>query len=626
MQFLDKINCPEDVKNLKFSELKILAQEIREELVRVVAQNGGHLAPNLGIVEVTLALHYLYNTPEDKIVWDVGHQSYVHKMLTGRYRRFDTIRTYGGLSGFPKRSESPHDAFGAGHSSTSISAAVGLAMARDLSHGDYNIVAVIGDGAMTGGMAFEALNHAGHLSSNLTVILNDNEMSIDPNVGAMSEYLSRVRTNPSYTKSKEDMEELLKKIPAIGDKMFRAADRLKDSLKYLLVPGVLFEEFGFKYYGPVKGHDLAALLTVMENASKINGPVLIHVITQKGKGYLPAEKNPDLFHGIGPFDISTGKVLKKPCYPTYTNVFGNTLVHLGKENDKIVGITAAMAKGTGISQFQSYFPERTVDVGIAEQHAVTMAAALALEGLQPVVAIYSTFLQRAYDQILHDVALQQAPVVFALDRAGIVGDDGATHHGVFDIAYLRHIPNMVLMAPKDENELQHMLYSALAYQKPTAIRYPRGEGTGVLLDTTLKVLPIGKGEYLQQGDKVSLLALGSMVEVAKEVAVLLEKQLAVRPTVINMRFAKPLDQEIILEQYQKKHLMVTLEEHVLADGFGSAVLELLNAAQIYDAHVLRIGLDDAFIPHGKTELLKELARLDAASITSSITAALQREK
>ncbi|MBQ2775987.1 MAG: 1-deoxy-D-xylulose-5-phosphate synthase, partial [Peptococcaceae bacterium] len=443
MQYLQHIKSPEDIKMMKLSELKVLAQEIREELIQVVSENGGHLAPNLGVVELTLALHAVFHTPEDKIIWDVGHQSYVHKLLTGRYEQFHTVRTLGGLSGFPKRSESEHDAFGAGHSSTSISAAVGFAKARDLRGDSNNVIAVIGDGAMTGGMAFEALENAGQMGSNLIVILNDNEMSIDPNVGAMAEYLSRARSNPAYTKSKEDVEELLKKIPGIGDKMFKAADKLKDSLKYLLVPGVLFEEFGFKYYGPVNGHDLSALMTVLENVKGMDRPVLIHIETKKGKGYAPAEKNPDLFHGVSPFHIQTGELKKKSTLPTYTSVFGKTLAQLGAQDKRIVGITAAMGKGTGINIFQEQFPDRTIDVGIAEEHAVTMAAAMALDGYKPVVAIYSTFLQRAYDQVMHDVALQNAPVVFCLDRAGLVGDDGPTHHGIFDVSYLRHIPNMV---------------------------------------------------------------------------------------------------------------------------------------------------------------------------------------
>ena len=471
-----------------------------------------------------------------------------------------------------------------------------------------------------------ALENAGHMNSNLIVILNDNEMSIDPNVGAMAEYLSRVRSNPSYTKSKEEVEALLKKIPAIGDKMFQAADKLKDSLKYMLVPGVLFEEFGFKYYGPVNGHDLSALLTVLDNVKNMNCPVLVHVVTQKGKGYGPAEKNPDLFHGVGAFDIATGQVAQKSAIPSYTSVFGKTLTALGGEDQRIVGITAAMGKGTGINLFQEQFPERTVDVGIAEQHAVTMAAAMALDGLKPVVAIYSTFLQRAYDQILHDVALQKAPVVFCLDRAGIVGDDGPTHHGVYDISYLRHIPGMVCMAPKDENELRHMLYSALQYNCPAAIRYPRGAGLGVPIDEALHALPLGKAEVLQQGSGVTLLAYGSMVSVAWQAAELLEQEQAVKATVINARFVKPLDAETILAYAASSDLLVTMEEHALAGGFGSAVLELLNEREVDSSHVLRIGIEDDFVPHGKTDFLKNLAGLDARSIVEKIKARLEEKQ
>lgn len=626
MQYLNQIASPDDIKDMKVAELKTLAQEIRQEIIEVVSQNGGHLAPNLGVVELTLALHAVFHTPEDKIVWDVGHQAYVHKLLTGRYDRFNTIRTYGGLSGFPKRSESVHDAFGAGHSSTSISAATGLAKARDLQGGTNNVIAVIGDGAMTGGMAFEALENAGHMNSNLIVILNDNEMSIDPNVGAMAEYLSRARSNPTYTKSKEEVEEILKKIPAIGGKLFKAADTLKDSLKYMLVPGVLFEEFGFKYYGPVNGHDLSALLTVLDNVKDVPHPVLVHVVTQKGKGYEPAEKNPDLFHGVGAFDIQTGQVKQKAAAPSYTSVFGKTLTELGKQNDKIVGITAAMGKGTGINQFQKHFPERTIDVGIAEEHAVTMAAAMALEGFKPVVAIYSTFLQRAYDQIMHDVALQNAPVVFCLDRAGIVGDDGPTHHGIFDISYLRHIPGMVCMAPKDENELRHMLNSAMTYDCPVSIRYPRGAGLGVPMDESLQVLPVGKAEVLQQGEQITLLALGSMVDVARQVAEVLQQTMGIHATVVNARFIKPLDSELIRSCAANSKLLVTMEEHALAGGFGSAVLEMLNAAGLDSSNVLRIGISDEFVPHGKTDLLKEQAGLDAAHIAQTIQKRMEEKQ
>lgn len=618
MQYLQQIKSPDDIKTMNMSELKVLAQEIRETLIQVVSENGGHLAPNLGVVELTLALHMVFHTPEDKIIWDVGHQSYVHKLLTGRYEQFHTVRTLDGLSGFPKRSESEHDAFGAGHSSTSISAAVGFAKARDLRGGKNNVIAVIGDGAMTGGMAFEALENAGHMDSNIIVILNDNEMSIDPNVGALAEYLSRARSNPAYTKSKDDVEELLKKIPGIGDKMFKAADKLKDSLKYLLVPGVLFEEFGFKYYGPINGHDLPALMTVLENVKGINRPVLIHVETKKGKGYAPAEKNPDLFHGVSPFHIQTGELKKKSTVPTYTSVFGKTLAELGAQDDRIVGITAAMGKGTGINVFQEQFPARTIDVGIAEEHAVTMAAAMALDGYKPVVAIYSTFLQRAYDQVMHDVALQNAPVVFCLDRAGLVGDDGPTHHGIFDVSYLRHIPNMVCMAPKDENELRHMLNSALTYNCPVAMRYPRGEGLGVPMDEALQVLPLGKAEVLQEGDKVTLLALGSMVHIAQQAAERLQAELGITPTVINARFAKPLDADTILQYAGQDTLLVTLEEQAVTGGFGSAVLELYNQHGIDARNVLTIGIADSFVQHGNTARLKEMQGLDVESVVAKV--------
>ena len=623
MQYLQNIKSPEDIKQMNAAELKILAQEIRQELIQVVSQNGGHLAPNLGVVELTLALHMVFNTPADKIVWDVGHQAYVHKLLTGRYEQFHTVRTHNGLSGFPKRTESVHDCFGAGHSSTSISAAVGLAKARDLKGEDNNVIAVIGDGALTGGMPYEAMLNAGNSKSNLIVILNDNEMSIDPNVGGMAEYLSRARSNPSYTRSKEEVEDLLKKIPAIGDKMFKAADKLKDSLKYMFVPGVLFEELGFKYYGPVNGHDLPALMTVLENVKNLNCPVLVHVVTRKGKGYEPAEKNPDLFHGVGAFDIATGQVKNKSSIPTYTSVFGKTLAALGKEDSRIVGITAAMGKGPGINIFQQQFPERTIDVGIAEQHAVTMAAAMALDGYKPVVAIYSTFLQRAYDQVLHDVALQNAPVVFCLDRAGIVGDDGPTHHGLFDFSYLRHIPGMVCMAPKDENELQHMLYSALEYNCPVSVRYPRGAGLGVPMDDTMQHLPLGKVEVLQKGSRVTLLAVGSMVDAAQKAAEKLQEELGIVPTVINARFVKPLDTETILAYAKDRDLLVTIEEHMLEGGFGSAVLEMLNQHGADTSRVLRMGIGDEFVPHGRTDLLKQLAGLDADGIVQNVKARLK---
>ena len=507
MGLLGAIHEPKDLRLLDLTELKTLAQEIRQEMIDVISKNGGHLAPNLGVVELTLALHRIFNSPQDKIVWDVGHQTYVHKLLTGRLERFKTIRKFRGLSGFPKRGESVHDCFETGHSSTSISAAVGFAKARDVLRESSHVVAVIGDGAMTGGMAFEALNHAGHSETNLIVVLNDNEMSISPNVGAMSTYLNQLRTDPLYDKRKEDLEILLKRIPGIGKKVAKLAAKAKDSLKYLLVPGVIFEELGFTYLGPIDGHDQALMEEVLEQAKNKKGPVLIHVLTQKGKGYKPAEENPGTFHGVGAFDPETGKIAKKIAPPTYTAVFGDTLCSLATQDSRIVAITAAMPGGTGLNEFAKEFPERFFDVGIAEQHAVTFAAGLAFGGLKPVVAIYSTFYQRAYDQVLHDVCLQEANVVLAIDRAGVVGDDGPTHHGVFDISFFRIIPNLIFMAPKDENELRHMLYTALQHSGPVALRYPRADGQGVTLDETLKPIPIGKAEVLRDGRDVTLIGV-----------------------------------------------------------------------------------------------------------------------
>ena len=615
MQYLQQIKSPDDIKTMNMSELKVLAQEIRETLIQVVSENGGHLAPNLGVVELTLALHMVFHTPEDKIIWDVGHQSYVHKLLTGRYEQFHTVRTLDGLSGFPKRSESEHDAFGAGHSSTSISAAVGFAKARDLRGGKNNVIAVIGDGAMTGGMAFEALENAGHMDSNIIVILNDNEMSIDPNVGALAEYLSRARSNPAYTKSKDDVEELLKKIPGIGDKMFKAADKLKDSLKYLLVPGVLFEEFGFKYYGPINGHDLPALMTVLENVKGINRPVLIHVETKKGKGYAPAEKNPDLFHGVSPFHIQTGELKKKSTVPTYTSVFGKTLAELGAQDDRIVGITAAMGKGTGINVFQEQFPARTIDVGIAEEHAVTMAAAMALDGYKPVVAIYSTFLQRAYDQVLHDVCIQNLPVLFAIDRAGLVGSDGETHQGIFDISYFNMIPGMTIIAPKNRYELRDMLYFSKDFDGPLAIRFPRGEASEIYKDDRTEIV-YGKSEVLKKGSKVALVAVGSCVKLAKTVEEALSKN-KIDATIVNARFIKPIDEEMIKGLSKEHDLIVTMEENVINGSYGQSVLSFVNKEKL-QSDVMNVTLPDEFIEHGKVDQLWEMYGFNPDKIASDI--------
>jgi 1-deoxy-D-xylulose-5-phosphate synthase len=620
---LKNINSPQDIRTMTYHQLEELAGEIREEIIAIVANNGGHLAPNLGVVELTLAIHKVFQSPVDRILWDVGHQCYVHKIITGRKDDFKTLRQFGGISGFPRPSESIHDVFGTGHSSTSISAALGLALARDLQGESYNVVAVIGDGAMTGGMAFEALNHAGQLKKDMIVILNDNEMSIAQNVGAMSGYLARLRTDPVYTRGKEDLEMLLKKLP-IGSTLLRMGERLKDSLKYLLVPGMLFEELGFTYLGPVDGHDIRAVTTILRQAKSKNCPVLVHVITKKGMGYPPAEQNPDKFHGIGAFHIATGEEIRNSAAPSYTQVFGNTLVELAHRDEKLLAITAAMPGGTGLDQFSRVFPDRFFDVGIAEQHAVTMAAGLAAGGYHPVVAIYSTFLQRAYDQVLHDVCLQNLPVIFAIDRAGIVGNDGATHHGLFDLSYLRSIPNLVLMSPKDVNELQHMLATAAAHTGPIALRYPRGSGPACMMDQELKVLPIGKAEVIQEGSDATLVAIGSMVHVAEAAAKILEDR-GIEATVINARFIKPLDEECILHYASLSGNLFTLEENVLEGGFGSAILELLATRDVKGIQTYRFGIPDTFVEHGSAELLLARYGLNVEKVVQVITKHLENK-
>src|SRR5581483_2085766 len=528
MALLDQINDPKDLKKIPREALPQLAQEIRERILQVVADKGGHLGASLGAVELTIALHTVFDAPRDRFVWDTGHQAYPHKLLTGRRDLFPTLRQYQGISGFLSRAESPYDTFGAGHAGTSISAALGMVEARDHQNGKYHVVAIIGDGSMTAGMAYEALNHAGALKRNIIVVLNDNEMSISKNVGAFSAYLNRIITGPLYTKVRSETAHLLKNIPKIGEPMFRAAKRAEESVKGLITPGLLFEEMGFRYIGPIDGHRLDHLLTTFENVKQLDGPLLVHLITKKGKGYSPAEADPAAFHGTSAFDLSTGLAKKKAALPTYTGVFASGLIALAEENPKIVAITAAMPEGTGLSKFAKEFPDRFYDVGIAEQHGVTLAAGMAADGLRPVVAIYSTFLQRAYDQIVHDVALQNLPVVFCLDRAGLVGEDGPTHNGVFDIAYLRAIPNLTIMAPKDENELQRMLAAAVTQPGPVALRYPRGEGMGVPLDAKPAALAIGKGELLKgeptEEWDVALIALGSMVYPALAAAALLEAE------------------------------------------------------------------------------------------------------
>ena len=612
-KILDTIKGVEDLHRLKPEQLNILAKEIRELIIDVVAKNGGHLAPNLGVVELTIALHHFFNSPRDKIIWDVGHQSYVHKILTGRKEEFSTIRLLGGISGFPKREESEHDVFDTGHSSTSISAALGIAFGRDLNKENYNVIAVIGDGSLTGGMAFEALNHAGHSKTNLIVVLNDNEMSIAANVGALALYLSRLRFNPTLHKIKEEIDLILRKIPSIGE----SAAILADRLKYLVVPGVLFEELGFTYLGPVDGHNIPLLKKSFQNAVQIGGPVLIHVLTRKGKGFRPAEENSEKFHGIGPFNPLTGEELIKPPYPSYTEVFGQTMLELAAIEPKMVAVTAAMCIGTGLSDFARHYPSRIFDVGIAEQHAVTFAAGLATQGFKPVVAIYSTFLQRAYDQIAHDVCMQKLPVVFALDRSGIVGQDGPTHHGVFDIAYLRHIPNMVIAAPKDGAELRHLLYSALNYNLPVAIRYPKDHSLGKVLNVPFSMLPLGKGEVLKEGRDVLILAVGSMVLQAQEAAERLAKQ-GISCTVVNMRFIKPLDEELLTTWAAKNPRILTVEEHALAGGFGSAVMEFYQNQGMHHLQIHSMGLPDEFIPHGPRDVLLGKYHLNAEGIIAEV--------
>lgn len=625
-KFLDKINSPADVKKLSVPQLEQLAKEIRQLLISVISHTGGHLAPNLGVVELTLALHKVFNTPEDKIIFDVGHQAYIHKIITGRREQFPTLRQYGGLSGFPKRSESEHDAFGTGHSSTSISAALGMACARDLQGEDYNVVAVIGDGSMTGGMAFEALNNAGMLHKNMIVVLNDNEMSISKNVGAMSEYLYQLRTGETYNKIKNDIEGWLKNME-FGSDVLKAIRRLKGSVKYLMVPTSIFEELGFTYLGPVDGHDLDGLLDVLQAAKKIDGPVMVHVLTKKGKGYKPAEESPNKFHGTGPFDIATGKKITNPNAPvSYTEVFGKTLSKLADTDDKIVGITAAMPDGTGLNIFAEAHKDHFFDVGIAEQHAVTAAAGMAAAGMKPVAAIYSTFMQRAYDSIVHDICMQKLHVTLCLDRAGLVGDDGYTHHGVFDYAYLRSIPNMTIMAPKDENELQHMLKTALDFDGPVSVRYPRGSGVGVALDTQWQDLPIGKAEVLRTGKDVCFWAIGSMVQTALDAAELLEAQ-GISAGVVNMRFAKPLDVELLREHAQSYGKIITLEEGVLAGGVGSAILEELNENKLLEQCEVRyFGIPDEFVMHGDKKLLFRDLGLDTPTIAAKAAAFVKGEE
>ncbi|MDR1942217.1 MAG: 1-deoxy-D-xylulose-5-phosphate synthase [Endomicrobium sp.] len=614
MNSLDYINSPEDLKKIKREDLPLVAAEIRKIIIETTSKTGGHLASSLGAADLAVALHYVYNSPSDKIIWDVGHQAYAHKILTGRKDKFHTLRTHNGLSGFPRRCESEHDCFGVGHSSTSISAALGFAVARDLKNEKHKVVSIIGDGSMTGGLAFEGLQNAGHLKKDMLVILNDNEMFISQKVGAIAGYFAKLLTIGMVKKVEEKVMKTVSRFHSFGSPFGKLIKRVK----VMLFPGMLFEEMGFTYIGPVQGHDINNLITVLSNMKDMTGPVLLHVITKKGKGYEPAEENPVKFHGVGKFNAKTGETLKSKA-PTYTQVFSNALINLAKTDNKIVAVTAAMPEGTGLDKFAKQFPERYFDVGIAEGHAVTFAAGMAADGLKPVCAVYSTFLQRALDNIIHDVALQNLPVIFALDRAGLVGEDGGTHHGVFDFSFLKYAPNLIIMAPADENELQHMLKTALNSNKACAIRYPRGAGTGVKLDSFPSALQIGKAKILAKGSDICLLAIGNCVQICLKAAQALLKK-NVKASVINMRFLKPLDEDAIKEALLKTKKFITVEENVLSGGFGESVKSLLCGT---GALVQSIGLPDKFIEHGSLQILHKKYGLTSENVEETALKMLQ---
>lgn len=606
---LDSLETPEDLRALPESQLPVLAAELRDFLIKTVSSTGGHLAAGLGVVELTIALHYVFNTPEDRLVWDVGHQTYPHKILTGRRKLMRTLRKKNGLAGFPRRDESPYDTFGVGHSSTSISAALGMAIAAERSGSDRKVVAVIGDGALTAGLAFEALNHAGDLGSNLLVILNDNDMSISPNVGGLSNYLARVLSGKFYATVRESSKRVLKGTPVL-----ELARRAEEHMKGMVIPGTLFEELGFNYIGPIDGHDLTTLVRTLSNLRERKGPQFLHVVTRKGKGYAPAEANPCVYHGVPAFDPDTGEMLSHPqTGPTYTEVFGEWLCDMAALDPRLIGITPAMREGSGLVKFSERFPDRYFDVGIAEQHSVTLAAGLACEGLKPVVAIYSTFLQRAYDQLIHDVALQNLPVLFAIDRGGLVGPDGPTHAGSFDLTYLRCIPNLVVMAPADENECRQMLYTGFMLDQPAAVRYPRGTGPGVAVQQVMQAIPVGKAELRRAGRDIAILAFGSMLTPALQAGEDLDA------TVVNMRFVKPLDGEMVQRLAAQHELLVTIEENVVAGGAGSAVNEYLAAHGI-QVPVINLGLPDRFIEHGTREELLADCGLTREGIVRAVMA------
>ncbi len=614
MSVLDKVNTPGDLKNLSLEELNNLCNELRELIIDTVSLRGGHLASSLGAVDLTVALYSVFNPPEDKIIWDVGHQAYAHKILTGRKEAFKTLRTYGGISGFPKREESEYDVITTGHSSTSISAALGLACGRDLLKQDYKVIAVIGDGSLTAGLALEGINNAGHLKKNMIVILNDNEMSISENVGAISSYLSRILTGEFYTQLRQKVEKMLLSIPRIGSSLVKIAKRMEELTKGFITPGIIFEELGFKYIGPIDGHDLKVMIDTFNNVKDWEGPLLIHVYTKKGKGYKPAEEESEFFHGVPPFNKVTGRV-EKAQQKSYTDIFGEVLTEIAKEDKRIVAITAAMRSGTGLKLFASHFPERFFDVGIAEQHAVTFAAGLAISGFRPYVAIYSTFLQRSFDMIIHDVCLQNLPIVFAVDRAGLVGEDGPTHHGLFDISYLRLIPNLVVAAASDSNELKALIKSSLSWNVPVTIRYPRGPAE-ITEKTYPEQIKIGKGEMLRWGKDACIIGIGTTVNEALKAAEILKIR-NIEISVFNARFVKPLDVEAIRKILSEHPVIFTLEENTIVGGFGSAILELAaKLGSIKKIHC--IGLPDRFIEHGPVNFLREIYGLSAEKIAQEV--------
>lgn len=625
-RLLDRIQSPADLRRLKVEELRLLAKEVRDEVLSVVSEAGGHLASTLGAVELTLALHYVFDTPEDRIVWDTGHQAYAHKIICGRKDKFSTIRQLGGISGFLSREESEYDVFGAGHAGTSVSAALGMVVAKALRQSKHKVVAVVSDGCLSAGLTFEGLNQAGHLNKDLIVVLNDNEIFIDPRVGAISSFLSKQLTTDLAVRLQKNLVSLLRTLPKVGENLYQVARKVKESFLGLVTPGFLFEALGFQYVGPIDGHNLTEMIQTFQNIQKVGGPTLVHVITKKGKGYEPAERDPVKYHSVAPFHILTGKPKKeKSPTPTFTDVFASTLIKLAKANPKVVGITAAMGSGTGIDKLSRELPGRSYDVGIAEQHAVTFAAGMATEGWIPVVAIYSTFLQRGYDQILHDVCVQDLHVVFALDRGGLVGADGPTHHGVFDFAYMRSMPNIVIMAPKDENELQHMVKTAIEHSGPVSLRYPRGEGLGVEMDEEPRTLEIGKAELLRQGKDIVIVGIGHTVLPALRAAQDLSP-LGIEAAVVNARFVKPLDRELLLDLITKVPRVITVEDHVLNGGFGSAVLELLADAGITEVKIRRLGVPDRFIPHGTQEELRKMCGIDKDAIAHAALQMVRGEK